>query len=301
MKKYSVFGLNVLSELDLEKNDVEFDTADVTISYGKIPEIFNHEVIHSNNNIIKYNTRQLVYRVNNIASFFIEDGNKIIIEPFIKNDEKTIKIFLNGLAFSALFAQRGVSIFHGSCLKKDDQCLLIMGDSGAGKSSLSTGLIKEGYKFITDDIIVFDINHDDLVVYPGFPESKLSLDLIEYFNLEASIVGQIVSKGALHEKYFVDYSKVFYDYPTKVTGIVQLKISKNELMLREITGIEKLDIILKNTYKTSFMKFFNKELEKFKMVTKIAEKCPIYTLWRPHNILSIDKQIELLENTLKGV
>ena len=291
-----VYGLKVSSEMNLDYSQGDFEKADVSIVVGRVPSKLEYTI--EKNKRYLHNDHQLIYKVKKIGNFLIENGNKITVEAIDNCPHRTIKLYLDGIAFSCLLAQRGIPVYHGSAVVKNDQCYLIMGSSGAGKSSLTSGLLDRGYQFITDDIIVFDNDQKTIKVYPGFPEQKLSKDLVETYNLKVD--QRIYYPGVIKDKFFVSRRDIFYNHPCKVDGIIYIKVSEDELSLRQVKGIEKLDVVLKNTFRSSFIKIFKKQKEQFKMNTSLANGVSVFIMKRPYGKNTVEQQVELLVNRIEG-
>ncbi len=62
--------------------------------------------------------------------------------------------------------------FHGSCLWRDDELILLVAKTGTGKTSLSLGLLHYGYRMLTDDIILIDLETCDTVPIPRTPKFR---------------------------------------------------------------------------------------------------------------------------------
>ena len=56
-------------------------------------------------------------------------------------------------AVSAQLRLRGIYGFHGNGLKKDGDSVLIVGDSGAGKTTLTLSLVRSGWSYLSDDAL----------------------------------------------------------------------------------------------------------------------------------------------------
>lgn len=56
-------------------------------------------------------------------------------------------------AVSAQLRLRGIYGFHGNGLRKDGASILIVGDSGAGKTTLTLSLVKSGWNYLSDDAL----------------------------------------------------------------------------------------------------------------------------------------------------
>ena len=75
----------------------------------------------------------------------------------------------------------GVVPVHCACLSKDGDGLLLAGNSGVGKSTLSVGLAQVGYDYISDDWTFLRREGEKLLAYGLSPIVKLLPDAIEYF------------------------------------------------------------------------------------------------------------------------
>jgi hypothetical protein len=58
--------------------------------------------------------------------------------------------------FGIALHQRRRLVLHASAVSVNGRGVLFCGPSGAGKSTLAAALIKEGYRFVTDDVCLID-------------------------------------------------------------------------------------------------------------------------------------------------
>ena len=75
-----------------------------------------------------------------------------------------------GTVVAHLLAWRGLIPMHGCAVMIDGRAVLILGDAGAGKSSLTAGLISQGAALISDDLsaVAFDpVTGERATVLPG--------------------------------------------------------------------------------------------------------------------------------------
>jgi len=71
--------------------------------------------------------------------------------------------------------QRGLPSLHAAALAKDGHAILVMGDKGAGKSTLSAALLGQGWVSIADDLVRVE-DRDGWVAFPGARLGKLHAD-----------------------------------------------------------------------------------------------------------------------------
>jgi hypothetical protein len=63
---------------------------------------------------------------------------------------------------------RGYEVLHAGAAQLADGVLAIVGPSGAGKTSLTLHLARQGGRFFTDDALTLEARGDGLVAHPGF-------------------------------------------------------------------------------------------------------------------------------------
>jgi hypothetical protein len=75
--------------------------------------------------------------------------------------------YLIGPILGTVLRLRGTSVLHACAISVDGQAIAILGDAGAGKSSLAAAFAQLGYPILTDDLVALDDCGDSLWVQPG--------------------------------------------------------------------------------------------------------------------------------------
>ena len=173
MYNYWGFGLTIASEIEFpEFLPYNFEEPDVIISLGKTPENLKGADVIKRVNVSMSPTEYLLKFVN-IANYYVNLGNKIIVEPFAGADEKSVRLFLLSNAMAAILHQRDTISLHASAIEHNEGLVLFCGQSGAGKSTTVTMLQQQGYKIISDDVCVLKIEGDVITAVPSYPMVKL--------------------------------------------------------------------------------------------------------------------------------
>ncbi len=68
----------------------------------------------------------------------------------------------------------GVYTIHAAAVSFDDQALVLLGDSGAGKSTTATALVNAGCRYLGDDGILIRQRLDDVELLPFWPSFRLT-------------------------------------------------------------------------------------------------------------------------------
>jgi hypothetical protein len=57
-------------------------------------------------------------------------------------------------------------LFHGACLSFNSRGIIIVADSGCGKSTLTLALVRNGCKWLSDEVTALRVSDEKLVSYP---------------------------------------------------------------------------------------------------------------------------------------
>ena len=90
--------------------------------------------------------------VREVGSFYATGGNRIEYSPEPGADEGWVKLYLNGQLLVALLHQRRIISFHASSFIFRGRGVMVLGETGAGKSSLAVAFALKDAGFLTDDL-----------------------------------------------------------------------------------------------------------------------------------------------------
>lgn len=80
---------------------------------------------------------------------------------------------LAGVACAVLLSSAGTPLLHGAALAFDGGAVVILGDSGQGKSTLAAALLRAGGRMLSEDLLVVTRRGSAFEVEPGY--SRISL------------------------------------------------------------------------------------------------------------------------------
>ena len=131
------------------------------------------------------------------------------------------------------------SVFHGSTLSKKEKSIMLTGDSGSGKSSLSTILMDNNFSLVADDFSPMSIsgNHYNfpsaISIKEGFYKSETELYKINFESLKEYFISEI--KGNV--KYLPPDDKNEMVLNTRCDKVFSVKFGKN--LSNEIKEVNK--------------------------------------------------------------
>ncbi len=78
-----------------------------------------------------------------------------------------------GFVLGYILYLRGALCLHGSALERDGRAFAVLGDGGAGKSTVAAALVQRGDGLISDDLVVISRTADRVQVEPGCAGARL--------------------------------------------------------------------------------------------------------------------------------
>ena len=297
--KYKAFGLSINSEIKMDelieiKSQVSYD---VYIKNGKVP-ILKNEILFESENIIISKT-EFVLIVPEVAKYYVQNGKEIIVEQYENKNINNVKLFILGTCFGALLMQREIISLHGAAINIKGKCVLILGDSGAGKSSLSAGFVEKGSRILSDDVIAITTQNDEYYVHPSYPQQKLSYITLNELNIDKREYIKVDYMDE-REKYYIPRRDQFENNKMKIEYIIDLR--KKDILsvkINELKGINKIGLLKKNTYRGFLLKYNDLLKKQFISFSKIAIQAKFYMVTRPENVYTVDKQIEIIEKLIE--
>lgn len=303
MKRYSLYGLIIETEVEfLQLTKVSEDNsspADVIIRQDKCAD----EVIDYLTKADALNCRYeigLNYScfMNKGGYYVIKDGREIIFETKEGYTPESLSSWLLGYAFAMLLLERRTLAIHCSAVcrdkeSEDDGAILISGEPGAGKSSLTKKLLEDGYKIMADDVAAVRLE-DEVTVYPAFPYQKLVRNEVEKRGLNKD---ELIYINEDKDKFLVPVGDAFCAEPRRIKFMVFIVVSDvPEVQVKKLSGIEQLMAFRTNLFLHRLRGKWENDQEVLNLCLRAAGKCPVYLVIRPKDVDSVAKMAEIVKN-----
>jgi ABC-type iron transport system FetAB ATPase subunit len=295
MYYYSYYGLTVESDLDF------FQLMELKHKPEQI-DVFIYQSILGNR--LEGELAGKSYSIGNQSTLFsnktvylvVEDGNTIKYQAKESANWQYLKTYLLGFGFAFLFIQKNQMAIHCSSVVCDKGALLLAGESGSGKSTLTRALIKEGFKLLADDMELVRVRGHNLFAYPAFPYQKMCRNEVE----KLANPQEAIYVDEMKDKFMVPCFSVFEEQEQKVLGIVTLEASNCEqVQMEEVKGIEKLYAIYGNLFVRKLLRSEKTNPRIIDACLKIAATIPIYHLYRPVGVDSVEEQINAISKAFE--
>lgn len=293
---YRAFGLKIASQLQVAGFEPvgPFTDPDVIINEDSVPKTIDPVI--NKGILFESNDHEFLLRLDSVAAYYVRNGNTITVQKSGNPNDTDISAFIIGTAFGALLLQRRLLPLHASTVIYNDKCMVMMGMSGAGKTTLAAALVKKGALLVADDISVIDFSTDNPSVYPAFPSVKIWEDSLRH--LGYSSYGLMPVREEL-KKYHLPVEEFNGNIKPAIDRIFVLNShNKPQNETKSLSGIEKFQIIKKHTYLFRSIPNTGIEQNHFKLATELASKIPVAVLTRSDSMFDTDSLIRIISESL---
>lgn len=300
--RYVLYGMQISTDLVFEQlvqaGKKEEALPCITIEESAIPEWILQEEKK------KYEFGQeLSWLSNKTMWMVVKDGKHIGYRLKEGGNTGYAKTYLLGYGMAMLALQRGMPAIHCSAVAGEKGAVLIAGESGAGKSTVTCGLLERGYRLLADDMAVVQTfsgkkdSRELTLVYPAFPYQKLCRDAAvrRGYALE-----KLLYINEEKDKFLVPWKGDFLTEPEPVQAFFMLGVSeKKKVTLRQIQGLACLGLYGENLFLRHLLKQEKYRPDIGQKCLELAAQVPSFYLERPKEGDSTEEVLEQILNTIK--
>lgn len=229
--------------------------------------------------IVKKNNlkEKIRYEVNSLDEFL--ENSLLLIGSFIYNQLRSEYLFL-----------------HAACASSSELAVMFIGEPGSGKSTLMVGLLKQGYRYFSDDMFLISI--DNLRCIPDHRSIKLSSKSIKILNLHN------LKKWSFDFSVSKKYPKEYFIYDNKLQ--VENEIDSKKLKLcfilkkskhAKVYPISKIKGIWLLFHHTKNIINFEKNI--FSIYKEFAKNCMFFAVEREEDFEKVFGLIVKIVNNVK--
>ncbi|MDR3271695.1 MAG: hypothetical protein LBT32_09370 [Peptococcaceae bacterium] len=296
MHQYKVCGIRIASEIEIPAWTIEQEgVPEVSIVLGAV-DMPGHSI-----NQYQISKSGFHFWSEDIGKFSVENGRRITVDPVPEADIESVRVYLTGGLMGVLFIQREIVAVHGACIALDGAGVIITGEKGAGKSTLSSALRRAGCGFLSDDVAVVTFQAENQpLVHPAFARQRLLKDAAELLGYDLNAVPMSCRAD---DKYIVDAKDVFQTVPIPLRAIIELRVGEREAVVcHKITGVDKIERMRDNIYSirpylTCRIGLNPSYVQQYINIVKIV---PFYNLLRPPGQYSLAEQIQWVRKIVAG-
>ena len=277
MPVYSAYGLAIRSDLELPAlATIDSDAIDITISAGSIASDAG-----GSNKFRNWEAEpgRFLSHFFNVGRILVTGGDTILYERDDATDDSQIVSILLGTGLAAAMMQRKLLPIHACSVLTDRGAVLVMGRSGAGKSTTLGGLLKLGLPMLADDVTGLALDPEGRpIAVPGFPAMRLWQDSLDHLGES--------SEGLVHvrsdmQKYYLPIAN-FHAEPAPIRSIIHLTTSnETALKINPIDPMHSVEVLSRFIFRKNFIEGMNLRPFAFKQVTRTVDQAIMLRVTRP--------------------
>ncbi len=294
---YRIYGLNVLSDIECQEVCELTERPshyDIIIELGSVSDEIKQLIETGRRS--SYTNESMWFHIKGVATYWIFNGNRVIIELAKGADALMAKQYLLGSCLGMAMLQRDRVAIHGGTIVFNGQGIIFTGERGAGKSTITSALRGKGYPFVADDVSALEVG-DCHYVHPGFPQQKLCEDAAMALGYELEAYNTLQVDGK--KKYLIPTKNAFVDEKVPLKAIVELcaDSTMSGIEVTQLKGKDRLQVIYNNIYRIEMKRIAGVNPEYFKKCLTLAKDLPVYRIRRQKDVMTVDQQIQWLEET----
>ena len=313
MYYYQIYGLSVESDLEMPRllarePDSNKDEDTIVIHEGPMPDEFRQMPAKS----YQYSSTK-GFLSNDGCNLCVLNGRKIVYQVKPHPYAKSLISYICGFGLAMLFLQRKMLAFHCSAVCKDGRAVLIAGDSGSGKSTITNALLSKGYQLMSDDMTVVDpLSFTTPMAYPAFPYQKLCRDVVDRMNLDQDNLQYINEKK---DKFLVPATS-FMANEAPVAAMIHLAVSDvlptdgnpadssivsplPDFAWCKLSGLTTWEACKHALFLHAMVADHLHEKELAEPTLRFASLCPMYQIVRREHALAAEAIVNRIETILK--
>ena len=296
---YRVYGLYIESNYQIEEFiqvKKEENANKVLIRNNGVSKQIKESIAQGKN--FGFSKEEVWFNISEIAIYQVSNGNTINFEIYSNADKDLIKVYLMCSCLGFIMIQRKRIAIHGGCIVSNNKAVIITGERGAGKSTLTTAMRIKGYKFLADDVSALSNYDNTIMVEWGFPYQKLCISAMNNFKYEQDKYISIMGDNEM--KYMIPVYDNFIRERVQLGAIFQLTCEDiDHVRIEEIKGMKKLKSLISSIYRGEFLQYtMGISSDYLKKCISIAQDIKFYKITRPKYGFSVDNQVKLIEDKL---
>jgi hypothetical protein len=294
---YSLFGLRIRSELELDAPAAAAGEADVDITLGAVPEFLEGHPFYNPFN--QAAPGRLLLAMPGVARYLVTAGKSIVVEPDPAADDRSLALFTTVSPLAGILHQRGRVCLHASAVGTGKGTIIFVAPSGVGKSTLAAALGERGYELVSDDISALESRQDGLwSVSPGSSRLKLWPDTLAALGQDAAGL-QPIRPGL--EKRFLPVERRAQS-PRPLLAVCALGMhSGSEIRIDRMPRARALESLLFNTYRRRMQAAVDSVQANVQRLSRIAAALPCFSVQRPGSSFSLDPLLDRVEGLMAGL
>ena len=266
----------------------------VNVQRGVIPDFIGRPSYRTEK--WKANQNEMLLQADGVGAFYVRNGNEVMYTPEESADPEWIQLYLNGQVLVALLHQRKIISFHASSFIHEGRGVMVLGETGAGKSSLTVSFVLKGAGFLTDDISAVIFRDGMPHIRPFYRDIKLRRDTVSQLGVDQEELRD--AESGTGKQYLRLTEAGVEDFPLHVI----LNIERGDCVVPEfqlLSAADKFSLLRSEVCSWEILAGMPEtETAYLQQLVQIIERIHFVRVVRPHQI-AIAEMHDAVENFLR--
>ncbi len=275
-------GLYIKSVLHFPELQTSTNAPDVSITFGKFPDVLKEA--NYSDNFQQINLQEYQLNMPSIAKFLVKNTNEVIIDAYPNADVADIRMYFLASILPVLVHKHNLLPLHSCSININGNVFLIGGVSGAGKSTFALGMHRKGYDILNDDVSTIGFDEtDNPIAYIGYRQIKLLTESLENYGYELTDFEKLnteITKFRFPLQDEISHNSL----PIKAVFLLEHDPQKEVVDIQELKGLESFLQLTKNTFRVELLRELGLKKNHFDLCSKIAQKIKVFKVSRPQNM-----------------
>ena len=295
---YAAFGLRWRSVIELPFAVPQGpaplgETADVAVRLGETPARLSRAA-RGTPHCWDARPGQALLRVPGIARYLVTPA-EVVVEPH-GGSADDLATFLIGPVLTALLQLHGMTVLRAAAVEAGAGAVLLLGDSGSGKSVLARALVARGHGLLADHPMALTpaTGGGRPVVQPAYPRLRLWAD-----SLPESSRGPRVRPGLA--KYWCQAER-FAAAPRPVDAVFWLQThNRDEFDIERLPASRAFSALWAHTSRKRLLNALGQRRAHYLAALDVARNAPLFRVRRPDYPLRVDELADRVTEQLRGL
>lgn len=193
-----------------------------------------------------------------------------------------MELYLNGSVYGAILHQRKILPMHGSSFIYNGKGIMLCGEAGAGKSSLTASFCLDGAEFLTDDVTPIMLKDNAPFIWALSDRIKLWSDALKQLDIVNTGLNKIHPKT---EKYYVPMDASSGYFIRLITVYILEMADESKADIEEISGSVKFAALRNEIYRVEYLKGMPENESFFKNLVDISNLVKVFRFRRPEELM----------------
>jgi hypothetical protein len=290
MNVYQAYGLNIESSLELPELPPGRSAVDVVVQCQRANRLSSSREDRSG---------RLGGHQNRISLFcpgvghFVIRRSSIAVRPVHGVGNPLLRLHLLGPAMGLLLHLRKALVLHASAIVINGQAVVIAGESGCGKSSLSSALHARGYFALSDDLLRVESVAGHWEAFPAVPQYKLWPDVVRFLGYQPGNMARIHARST---KRVFPSIQGFADRSIPICCIYILRVGKS-LKIERLSPKQAFVDLMRHAYCRSVVGLTG-PVSHFFRCGQVAQDVAVRRLSRTEKLATLSQLADLVEQDL---